>query len=284
MIAKIEKYMKRRTFLKTTSLAITALSLPGPMVAQFTELGKPNFLFLFTDDQTFNSIGSLNNPDVKTPNIDKLVSNGITLTHCFNQGSWAAAVCMPSRAMLNSGKFIYHAEAGIDNTPLWGETLGKAGYDTYVTGKWHNGDTALNKSFKTIGPTGPGMYPSNGTGEESPYNRPAPGNTWSPSDTTLAGHWRTQEDGSVIHSSKLWADTAIDFLTNDVQKIIGPFRTDSNVLKFNNKYAYIIVVKDKLAHDSFIYKGFCCTTYVLKLIYPLYFLWRFIFFILMGLL
>ena len=49
---------------------------------------KPNFLIIVTDDQTFESIGCLNNPEIKTPNIDRLVRQGTTFTHAFNQGSW----------------------------------------------------------------------------------------------------------------------------------------------------------------------------------------------------
>ena len=52
----------------------------------YTQNQKPNFLFLFTDDQTYKSIHALNNEEVETPNMDKLVEEGVTFTHCFNQG------------------------------------------------------------------------------------------------------------------------------------------------------------------------------------------------------
>lgn len=178
---------------------------------------RPNVLFLITDDQTFRSIGCLNNPAVMTPNIDRLVRGGVTFTHAFNQGSWTGAVCIASRAMLNTGRFIYHAQRDIGtnqqpaNVPLWGETFGKAGYDTFMTGKWHNSDLALNQSFKTIGPYGGGMFPSTGIDGDA-YNRPAPGNHWSPFDRTRQGHWLGREDGTIHHSSEEWADAAIDFL------------------------------------------------------------------------
>lgn len=177
---------------------------------------KPNFLFLFTDDQTFRSIGCLNNPAVKTPNIDRLVRNGVTFTHCFNQGSWTGAVCVASRAMLNTGRFIYHAREDIGGkegpkVPLWSQTLGGAGYDTFMTGKWHNGDAALNAGFQTVGPHGGGMFHSTPYDGEA-YRRPAPGNTWSPYDKSLEGHWRETGGGEMVHSSRLWADAAIDYL------------------------------------------------------------------------
>ena len=62
---------------------------------------RPNFIFLFSDDQTYRSVNAINNPEIITPNIDKLAESGIVFTHCFNQGSWSGAVCVPSRAMLN---------------------------------------------------------------------------------------------------------------------------------------------------------------------------------------
>ena len=183
---------------------------------------RPNFLFLFTDDQTFRSIGCLNNPEVKTPNIDKLVARGTTFTHAFNQGSWTGAVCVASRAMLNTGLNLVHAQKRIESTPLWGETLGQAGYSTFFTGKWHNGNRTLQKSFKTIGDTGGGMFVSTPT-SGSAYRRPAPGNKWSPSDTSLKGHWRPAKGGGVVHSSKLWADNAISFLKNKAAGSDKPF-------------------------------------------------------------
>jgi choline-sulfatase len=64
------------------------------------------------------------------------------------------------------------------------------------------------------------MYPSKDPNAEKnkakgilndPYDRPRPGNSWSPTDRTLTGHW-LKVDGKTVHSSKLWADTAIDYL------------------------------------------------------------------------
>lgn len=194
--------------------------------------GRPNILFLFTDDQAFNTVHALNNPQIRTPNMDRLVRRGTTFTHCFNQGSWSGAVCIPSRAMLNTGRYLW--TCGGDNCgdwPLWGQTLGNAGYDTFVTGKWHNQAPALKRSFKTIGPTGGGMYHSRDPQAEEhkrqgilkdPYNRPAPDNSWCPHDETLEGHWRDL-DGEIVHTSKLWADTAIEYLNKRAAKRDNPF-------------------------------------------------------------
>ncbi|MCA9417722.1 MAG: sulfatase-like hydrolase/transferase [Candidatus Omnitrophica bacterium] len=223
--------MKRREALKTLGAGATALALRPSLAQVVSEKKRPNFLFLFTDDQTFRSIGSLNNPAVKTPNIDRLVKKGVTFTHCFNQGSWSPAVCICSRAMLNTGQTLYHCEDGIGQNggeptvPLWGEVLGNAGYDTFMTGKWHNREPSLQKSFKHIGPHGGGMFPSKAPegSDADPYMRPRPGNTWAPDDTSLDGHWRKQEDGSIVHSSELWADASIEFLERHAEESDDPF-------------------------------------------------------------
>ena len=228
----------RRGFLRMCGLGMAALSVPGVSFGA-AKKDRPNFLFVFTDDQTFRSIGSFNNPDVKTPNIDRLVRRGTTFTHSYNQGSWSGAVCVCSRAMLHTGQFLYHAQrnpvvpkwarlkgfdyAAAATTPLWGETLGRAGYTTFATGKWHTTQEALQRSFKHVGPTGGGMFGSRKTKTADPYNRPRPGNTWSPSDKTLTGHWRKQGDGSIVHSSKLWADAAVGFLNDVAAKSSEPF-------------------------------------------------------------
>ena len=153
--------LKRRDFVRLAAGSAATVALGGlARFAATAEKKRPNFLFLFTDDQTFRSIGSLNNPDVRTLNIDRLIKRGVTFTHCFNQGSWSGAICVCSRAMLNTGRYLWTcAGSSCGDYPLWGQTLGKGGYDTFVTGKWHNGPVTLKKSFKTIGPTGGGMYP-----------------------------------------------------------------------------------------------------------------------------
>jgi arylsulfatase A-like enzyme len=224
----------RRDFLRLLGAGAASVVLGGhsrlpgaeqTRVNRFAGKGRerPNILFLFTDDQAFNAVHALNNPQIRTPNMDRLVRRGTTFTHCFNQGAWHGAVCVASRAMLNTGRYLW--TCGGDNCgdwPLWGQTLGSAGYDTFVTGKWHNQNPALKRSFKTIGPTGGGMYQSRDPKAEDhkrqgilkdPYNRPAPGNSWCPHDETLEGHWR-DIDGEIVHTSKLWADTAIEYLNN----------------------------------------------------------------------
>jgi len=215
--------LSRRGFLRTCG-ATAAAGLAYPAAAE--KQSRPNFLFLFTDDQTFRSINTLNNSEVKTPNLDRLMKNGTTFTHAFNQGSWSAAVCICSRAMLNSGLNLYHAQRDIEKVPLWGQTFGEAGYTTWVTGKWHNGPRTLARSFnRGESIAAGGMHDAKGQ-----YDRPKPGGVdWKPWDTDNGGHWRPNVadfDPTAAnpakclmnrhtveqHTSDLYADNAVRFL------------------------------------------------------------------------
>jgi arylsulfatase A-like enzyme len=201
--------IRRREFLKST--------IAGSMAARSAIAApptRPNFLFLIADDLTYRAIHGLNNHEVQTPNLDRLVRRGCTFTHACHQGSWSGAVCIASRTMLNTGLTAFHAHRRAEETPLWGETLGKAGYDTAIIGKWHLSDANLRKSFQEIGPVSGGMFESG----PSAYGRPSPGNTWTPWDTSLKGQWlhteiwQKAEPDEIKHSARIWAEGAADYL------------------------------------------------------------------------
>src|SRR5262249_30278261 len=100
---------------------------------------KPNVVFLFSDDQRFDTIAALGNKDVQTPNLDRLVKDGFAFTHAFIMGGTQPAVCVPSRAMMLTGRTLFRVGPVIGaKTPTWPETLGRAGYVTCGIGKWHN--------------------------------------------------------------------------------------------------------------------------------------------------
>lgn len=112
---------------------------------------NPNILFFLTDDQRFDTIHALGNAEISTPNIDSLVLQGTTFTHAHIPGGTVAAVCMPSRAMLNCGKTLFNIEDSgsfvPENHALLGETLKENGYQTFGIGKWHQGKRAFSRSF-----------------------------------------------------------------------------------------------------------------------------------------
>jgi choline-sulfatase len=224
--------MDRRKFIGLLGTGIAAsrtspaLSVAQSPSAQTTN--RPNFLFIICDDLMFRTIHSLNNPEVLTPNMDRLAARGCAFTHCFHQGSWSGAVCVPSRTMLNSGLTAFHAEDGIDEVPTWGQTLGAAGYETYICGKWHLDPTVLQRSFKEMGPVAPGMLVSTPEGGAA-YDRPRSGDDWQPWDTSLKGHWlhtelwANQTPDRIVHADILYSDCFIDHLLNRAAKRDAPF-------------------------------------------------------------
>ncbi|HUS06183.1 MAG TPA: sulfatase-like hydrolase/transferase [Bryobacteraceae bacterium] len=198
--------MLRREFMGSAAAACS--------LAAGASSSPPNFLFLIADDLTFNGIHALGGSEVHTPNLDRMVSRGCSFTHCFHQGSWLGAVCVASRSMLNSGLTAFRARRQVEEAPLWGETLGKAAYDTFLIGKWHLSQANLKRSFQRTGKVSGGMFES---GPDA-YNRPRAGNTWTPWDTSLKGQWlhtaawQDSQSDAIKHSARIWAEAAAGHL------------------------------------------------------------------------
>lgn len=138
--------------LTAATLAVAADSSTG------LGAGKPNVLFLFTDDQRADAIGAFN-PAVNTPNIDTLVARGFTFTNAYVLGSNSPAVCSPSRNMLLSGRAYFRwanppgAAKGPRNLapadgPNFAVAFKDAGYQTYHHGKKGNTATAIQATFE----------------------------------------------------------------------------------------------------------------------------------------
>ncbi len=111
----------------------------------------PNIVLFFTDDQRFDTLHALGNEGIETPNIDRLVARGTSFTRAHIPGGTSGAVCMPSRAMLHTGRTLFHLEQAGSTIPeahtTLGELLRRNGYQTFGTGKWHNGTEAFHRSF-----------------------------------------------------------------------------------------------------------------------------------------
>jgi arylsulfatase A-like enzyme len=172
---------------------------------------KPNILFIFADDQTYLGVNALGNKEVITPNLDKLAHAGVTFTHTYNMGGWNGAVCVASRAMLNTGRFIWRANKSQkryssmkEKGEFWSLMMENAGYDTYMTGKWHVKQDA-NSIFQNVRHVRPGMPKS----VPEAYNRPgSPADTtWLPWHKKYGGFWQGGK-----HWSEIVGDNAIDYL------------------------------------------------------------------------
>ncbi len=110
---------------------------------------RPNVLFLFADDQRYDTIHALGNADIRTPNLDRLVRRGLSFDRAYMQGGLQGATCVPSRAMLLSGRGLFRCDEKLERHPTWPAAFGAAGYATFMTGKWHNGHHSVGLSFQT---------------------------------------------------------------------------------------------------------------------------------------
>ncbi len=189
-------------------LLAIALSLE-PSWSQEKPKAKPNILLLLTDDQSYDTIAALGNKEVITPNLDRLARSGTAFDNAYNMGGWNGAVCLASRAMFNTGRFLWRAHA-VDNSlererqagrllPLM---LKQAGYQTFMSGKWHVRIPA-DRIYDYTLHIRPGMPAS----LDAAYQRPNNMHAWTPWDTRLGGFW---EGGK--HWSEVLADDALVFL------------------------------------------------------------------------
>ena len=101
---------------------------------------RPNILWICTDQQRYDTVGALGNPHVSTPNIDRLVAEGVAFTRAYCQ----SPICTPSRASFLTGMYpsAVHVngngnESFPDHPPLVTRTLADSGYDCGLIGKLH---------------------------------------------------------------------------------------------------------------------------------------------------
>jgi arylsulfatase A-like enzyme len=118
-----------------------------------------NICFFLADDVRADCIGLLGSPIVKTPHIDTLFANGFIFRNAYTLGSDRGGVCMPSRAMIASGRSYLRPdvqailkggakyERPATATPLLGQTLAKAGYATIRSGKFGSNPNQVDRYY-----------------------------------------------------------------------------------------------------------------------------------------
>ena len=149
----------RRDFLRVAGVSAAAFVMQSGMgVAASSEAAKkPNVLFILADDMRPDCIGALGNPNIKTPNLDKLVERGMAFTRTYVQGANSGAVCTPSRAMILSGLSVFNIGTGgftgkrgtVKSSVLWAKAMSAGGYETFHLGKGGNSYVPGMKAFDT---------------------------------------------------------------------------------------------------------------------------------------
>ena len=230
-------------------LICTLILLGGcqPQTDEKRASDQPNIVLIFADDMTYEAIGAMGNDDIHTPSLDRLFNSGTAFSQVYNMGGWNGAICVASRSMFISGQYIWRAQEtagrwGLDDSAAlnrtWGKLMEGAGYDTYMTGKWHV-QAPADYVFQTAKHVRPGMpadaWGKGGGGSKVAeairnggdvdaampvgYNRPLSQDdeSWDPTDTSFGGFW---EGGK--HWSEVVKDDALGFI-NIASQRSNPF-------------------------------------------------------------
>ena len=187
---------------------------------------RPNVIFIFTDDQRFDTISALGCKEIETPNLDRLVANGTSFTHAHIMGGTHVAVCMPSRAMMLTGRNLFSLENQGQRIPpehiTFPELFRSEGYTTCHVGKWHQDVESHVRSFDTarkiFGFRNLGWYEAcNGHWHTPVFDHDPTGqyeqDTFyhDPPVETFEGPFETMKEAG-RHSAEVFTDAAIDFM------------------------------------------------------------------------
>ena len=204
--------------MRILSIILFAFIFPLSVFSQkYPPKGK-NILIIYSDDHSYHALGAAGNKEISTPNLDKLAKSGLMFTQAHVMGGHQGAVCIPSRAMLLTGRYVNRlpGDGNIipDSIVSLPEVLRKNGYNTYHTGKWHSDKASHSRMFSTGGDIffGGMHFPKFG-GQEHP--------TVSLYDSSGI-YSDSRKRISDIYSTTLYAENAVRFLSSQTAKT-NPF-------------------------------------------------------------
>ncbi len=200
--------MNRRRFLAALSSGVVGVVVASSVAAQqpvtSRRSDRPNVVLIMTDNQGAWTLGCYGNKDIRTPNLDRLASQGTLFTRAFS----CNAVCSPTRATFLTGlipsqhgvhKYISNdvmlgpkAYSTIEEFESLPRILSESGYVCGLSGKWHLGDHLRPQVGFTFWVTKPGGH------------------------TTGFRNQRIVEDGQIraepSHQTEYWTRRGIEFI------------------------------------------------------------------------
>lgn len=173
-----------------------------------------NIIIIYADDHSYHALGAMGNNIVKTPNLDKLAASGLLFTQTHVMGGHQGAVCVPSRAMLMTGRYVNQLPGDGSMIPAnfisLPEVLRSKGFTTYHTGKWHSDKASHHRMFSTGGDIFlGGMHFERDGGQAHP--------TVYKFDST-GSYPASRKRNSDTFSTTLYANNAIQFLSSQTAK------------------------------------------------------------------
>ena len=149
-------HLNRREFMKTAA-GVTVAAAAGCSTAKTKPVKsfnkKPNIIVVMSDEHNANIMGCYGNQIIRTPNLDRLAEQGITLESAYCN----SPLCVPSRLSFTSGK--YASRVGAWNNGCWlpndeypslPRILNNSGYESFLCGKQHY-DGMRRYGFTEIG-------------------------------------------------------------------------------------------------------------------------------------
>lgn len=228
-------------------LAIAAMICGMPSPSGAAEQRKPNFLILVGDDLCWRDLGFTGNKEVKTPNLDRLRSQGMQLTGMFTP----APTCSPTRHALYTGLHGVRSGAYPNHTRVYEGTrsvfthLNAAGYRTALHGKNHVGpkasfpfeilaeanDDDFSKSRNWImkDPAKPWMLVFASNDPHSPWDRGAPG-MFDPAKITLPWYLHDNADTRQNFANYYAEISKLDWQVGEMLKVLESTGQADNTL------------------------------------------------------
>lgn len=135
----IDRFISRRKFIKYSALSAATFTLFPKIPLRTSDPKRPNIIYLLTDQWRASATGYAGDPNVRTPNLDRLSKESLNFLNAVS----VCPVSSPYRASLMTGRYptstgMFLNDAHLPESELcFAEVLKTAGYQTAYIGKWH---------------------------------------------------------------------------------------------------------------------------------------------------